>query len=186
MHFEGADEKALANTLAKFGVSFKQVTKDLCSITCNEKVFDYQILDEYTFNSLSPNSKILVKSLTTNKILFFVKGNYEIINPLISDENDRNFIEETIKSEIGFIIKTVLFVYKELKNEEALKFINDLQIAKLSHIDVDKKIKAVYKNIEKDLKYFREHFSRIFSKQISLTIFSQTFFRGLFSKQKPL
>jgi hypothetical protein len=42
---------------------------------------------------------------------------------------------------------------KSLKNEEALKFINDLQIAKLSHIDVDKKIKAVYKNIEKDLKY---------------------------------
>ena len=153
MHFEGPEEKALANTLLKLNISFHQPTKDLFTIACNDKVSDYKILDEYTFNSLSTNNKILVKCLKTNKIFFFVKGNYELIKPLLSDENDISFLEEIIKSEIGLMVKAIIFVFRELKHQEALKILNDLQVAKRSPVNIDEKVKGVYKNIEKDLVY---------------------------------
>jgi Cation transport ATPase len=102
---------------------------------------------------LTSTKKLIVKCLTSNKIFIFAKGNYEIIVPFISDENDLEILDEILKSQVGFFVKPLLFVFKELTNEESTKFMNDLRIAKLSHIGVDKKIKAVYKTIEKDLKY---------------------------------
>ena len=147
------DEKALIDRLEKFNISYKQVNKDLCTISFNEQDYDYEIIDEYVFSSLSSTSKLIVKCMTTDKFFFFIKGNYETVHPLIDDKNDIILIEDILNSDFGFYVKSVLFVFKELTNEEANKFINDLQIAKLSHIDLEKKIKTVYESIEKDMKY---------------------------------
>ena len=152
LHFECHEEKALANTLLKLNVSLNHPAKDLITIECTDKSYDYEILDEFAFDSVSSN-KIIVKCLTTKKIFLFVKGNYELIKPLISDENDIAFLVETAESDISLLLKTILFVYKELNNQEALNFLNDLRVIKRSRVNVDEKIKDLYKNIEKDLIY---------------------------------
>ena len=83
----------------------------------------------------------------------FAKGNKKFIKYVLTDETEADFVEETVKTQAVFGIRSIIFVYKEFLVAEEENLIFDLKNARLSPINVDKKVAAVYEKFEKNLKY---------------------------------
>ena len=93
-------------------------------------ITQYKILKNFPFSSERKRMGILLRNLTTNKIIFFLKGADSIMMTKLSENEQIYVSEETeVLSREGY--RTLVFAYKEFSEQEWNKFEEEFKEAEL-------------------------------------------------------
>jgi phospholipid-translocating ATPase len=113
-------------------------------------VTQYEILKNFPFSSARKRMGILLRNLTTNKIIFLLKGADSIMMTKLS-ENEQIFVgEETeILSREGF--RTLVFASKELSESEWEKFNEEFKEAELDMKNREIREEECVEELEKNM-----------------------------------
>jgi phospholipid-translocating ATPase len=113
-------------------------------------ITQFEILKNFPFSSARKRMGILLRNLTTNKILFLLKGADSIMMTKLS-ENEQIFVgEETeILSREGY--RTLVFASKELTEEEWKKFEVEFKEAELDMKNREIREEECVEDLEKNM-----------------------------------
>ncbi|OHT15009.1 putative phospholipid-transporting ATPase IA [Tritrichomonas foetus] len=145
---DSPDEAAFVDFAAKHNV--RLIARDLNTMTVEidgvKKVFN--ILAQLPFNSDRKRMSILIQEEGTNdQAILFTKGADNIMQNLTIDYNKTNLVNEYAISGL----RTLVFAYKEMKDEELEQWLRTYHEAESSIEDRDKKVAEAAKEVECDL-----------------------------------
>ena len=147
------DEIALVEYSCKAGLDLYQRTSNGIVLRLNEFDIEFKILQVFPFTSASKKMGIILRHVSSNKIVFYMKGAEDAIkNTLQSDSSQTKMLEdcESLAME-GY--RTLAVAQRVMSEDEYSEFSEKLDFAKSLMENREEKIQEVRVSIENSMDY---------------------------------
>lgn len=143
------DEVALVQWTEKVGLAL--VHRDLTTMKLRNplgNLINFDILQIFPFSSETKRMGIIVRDVTSNEIIFLLKGADTVMSSIIVYSD---WLQEQCDNMARSGLRTLVVAKKTLSEEQYSEFEQRYNQAKCSMSDRNAKISAVLANLEKDL-----------------------------------
>ena len=140
--------KKFAETL---GVKLVSRNFNSLKIKINEETIQYQIL--YTQTSKANTTRVVLRNLLIDQVVLLIKGNKKVIQNLFTFDQLTILYQTFENSALPKHKKKIVFGYKILSASEIKTMNFEIKNAKMSPINTEGRIEAIFETLEKDLNY---------------------------------
>ncbi|CAG9312880.1 unnamed protein product [Blepharisma stoltei] len=144
------DDKALSAFSLDLGIKILSNSTNSCEIEINDHKYSYTILGSKPSNSNSKKARVIVRAGEKEPAIMYIKGSYEAIIPLLKNDDIRLNLLFDAKKIINEGTKPVFLARKVLSNEELKDFLQKIEIARCSPLNINYKYENIYSEFEKN------------------------------------
>ena len=148
------EEAALVEAANEFGYSLQMPEKDLYELSTNNLSKAYfRVVASRPYNREKKRSRILLEEGGGAGVLY-VKGSSEAMIPLLNiSESEILNIIQSVENMNKKGLRTMILGYKCIAKDDILEIKSKIQRIKKSLLNPESRIEAMFKDIEKNLKY---------------------------------
>ena len=163
MNFQGSnpDEITLVSAADEFGFTFISRENNIITIEIDNHEEEerktketYEILQKFDFTSERQRSSIIVKDLSTKKIILYLKGSDRKVFSNLDDYSYENIYPKTKFHADKFAkegLRTLCYSFKEIKDDEYnnwLKEYDDIKYKSINNKTLTNKLESIIEKIE--------------------------------------
>ncbi|XP_050300726.1 probable phospholipid-transporting ATPase IIB isoform X2 [Anthonomus grandis grandis] len=143
------DEVALVHWTQEVGLTLFRRDKTSMQLKAPDgRLMNYTILRVFPFTSETKRMGIIVKDLTTNEILFYLKGADVVMSGIVQYTD---WLEEEVGNMARDGLRTLVVAKKVLTEEQYLDFETRYNAARLSTVDRVSRVAQVVESLEREM-----------------------------------
>ena len=144
-------DQSLKDFAKSLGVKIESTGFKSLKVMINGEGIHYQVL--YTQTSKANTTRVALKNLLTDQVVLLVKGNKKVIQNLFTFDQLTILYQTLDSPALPKHKKKIVFGYKILSASEIKTMNFEIKNAKMSPINTEGRIEAIFETLEKDLNY---------------------------------